>query len=166
MEVQPKQQNNKNNTEKVLREKEALAIEYYTEPKSDTRHNWYKSYLKAGYSKCKGWQRNASKVLSKKHIKEAIKAKRDEIAKEISVTREYCIQKLIIITENSENERNVISAISTIGDFAGFKRENAPNQEKEQARKDLKDKEAKELERIGRQRTSELADGPKIVKVG
>ena len=143
---------------KELTAKENAAVEYYCSPTSDTRNNWCRSYLSAGYSHCKGWKTNALRILAKGYIKTAIKAMRNNIGEKIAVSREYCIDKLYNIVEQSNNERNVISAITVIGDFAGYKRESAPNQEREQARRDIIAKEKNALDRIqqlAQKRTSE-----------
>jgi len=155
-----------NKPKKGLTAKETAAIEYYIDPSSETRNNWSKSYLRAGYSECKGWKRNACTVMNKNHVKTAIMAMRADIGEKIAVTREYCIERLYQIAETSKTEGNVIKAISEIGDFAGFKRENAPNEEREQARKALKDKELTELERLSRARTEELSHRPVIRQIG
>jgi len=140
-----------------LTAKETAAIEYYTEPSSETRNNWSKSYLRAGYSKCKGWERNAATVHSKNHVKAAIKEIRANIGQKISVTREYCIEKLVNIVENSKNEANITRAIVAIGDFAGYHREHAPNLEKQQQRAAMLETELAELERLCRERTRALS---------
>ena len=56
-----------------------------------------------------------------------------DIEQKQTVSREYCVNKLQNIVENSDNERNQLTALSLLGDFNGFKRENAPNAEKERA---------------------------------
>ncbi len=56
-----------------LTAKEASTVLHYCNPDSETYNNWCKSYLKAKYSDCKGYERNALKVRQKYHIEEAIR---------------------------------------------------------------------------------------------
>ena len=137
---------------KRLTQRESLIVEYYTDIKSETRNNWGKSYIKAGYSKCHGWQSNACRIHNKDHIKAAIKAETSKIQENISVSRGYCIQKLLDIAESSTNERSVISAITVIGDFAGYHREAAPNPEAEAAWKQRLDEETQALREQAKER--------------
>ena len=151
-----------------LTPKEHATVEYYTNPTSETRNNWSKSYLKAGYSQFKGWKRNAARVAAKSHIKKAIKVKRDKITSEMEVTREYCIEKLVQIVENSKSDRNVISAVNAIGDFTGFKREKSLNPEREAAKAQKMSAEEKELaSELARKRTEAIAKPAiKLVQAG
>lgn len=55
-----------------LTAKEQCTVEGYCNPDSKTYNNWGQSYLKAGYSECKGYERNALKVRSKNHVSKAI----------------------------------------------------------------------------------------------
>ena len=57
-----------------LTAKESAAIEFYCDVASDTFNNWGQSYLKAGYSKCKGWERNGYLVRNKDVVAEGIEA--------------------------------------------------------------------------------------------
>ena len=57
-----------------LTAKEQSAIEFYCETTSETFNNWGQSYLKAGYSKCKGWERNGYLVRNKDVVVAGIEA--------------------------------------------------------------------------------------------
>lgn len=57
-----------------LTAKEASAIEFYCDTTSETFNRWGRSCLKAGYSKCKGWEQNASRVLNKDAVQAGIGA--------------------------------------------------------------------------------------------
>jgi hypothetical protein len=57
-----------------LTAKEASTIEFYCDVTSDTFNNWGRSYLKAGYSECKGWERNGYLVRNKDVVIEGIAA--------------------------------------------------------------------------------------------
>ena len=143
---------------KILKEKEKLAVEYYTNPQSETYQSWTKSYQKAGYSLHKGWRRNAARVLNKSHIKAAIEKERANYKVKTSVSREYCVGKLQDIVETSDNERNCIAAMSLIGDFCGFKRESAPNAEREAAKqRRMTEEERKLAEKLANELNREAA---------
>lgn len=60
-------------TAEALTAKEQSAVEFYCNPDSETFNNWAQSCNKAGYSQCKGWERNAVRTLAKDHVKTAIK---------------------------------------------------------------------------------------------
>jgi hypothetical protein len=145
---------------KILTAKEIAVVEYYCDPVSDTRNNWCKSYLLAGYANCKGYKTNALRVLAKDYIKTAIKTAREKVGEKIAVTREFCVNKLFDIANTSQDNREIISAITVIGDFAGYKRELAPNKEREQARHDLLSEEVKEIMKLVRSRTAALSLSP------
>jgi len=168
----PKRRNrkmtNQYSKEQKLTAKEQATIEYYTDPTSETRNNWSKSYKRAGYSLFKGWKRNAARVAAKSHIKVAIREIRAKITTEMDVTREYCIDKLVQIIENSKNERNVISALNAIGDFTGFKREKGLNPEKEAIKAQKMTDEEKEMAvELAKMRTKAVANpNIKLVKAG
>lgn len=57
-----------------LTAKEQATIEYYCAIDSDSHNNWCKSYLKAGYSKCKNYEANAKRVRDKDIIQVGIEA--------------------------------------------------------------------------------------------
>lgn len=145
---------------KILTAKQQDTIEYYISPESETRDNWCQSYLKAGYSRCKGWRTNAIRVKTKDYIVTAINKAKGELKQQITISREYLFEKLQDILDNSTNERNVIAAASLIGDFKGFKRELAPNVEKEAERVAKMSKEDREIARLlAQKRSNELAEG-------
>ena len=86
----------------------------------------------------------------------------------MEVTREYCIEKLVQIVENSKSDRNVISAVNAIGDFTGFKREKSLNPEREAAKAQKMSAEEKELaSELARKRTEAIAKPAiKLVQAG
>ena len=146
---------------KGMTAKETAAVSYYCEPTSETRNNGVQSCLAAGYSNCIGSEHNALRVLAKDYIKTAITTTRDKIGKSITVSREFCLDKLLHIVDTTNDDRTAIAAITVIGDFAGYKRELAPNQEREQARQDLLSTEVKEIMVLVRRRTTTLSQ-PKL----
>ncbi len=150
---------------KELTAKENAATEYYVDPVSETRNNWCKSYLRAGYSHCKGWKTNALRILAKDYIKAAIGAKRQIIGEKISVSREYLIEKLQNIIEDSTSENNQIKAMALAGEFLGFKRELAPNEEKEAKRLARMSLETKRMAEIkADKRLSQVAEGDRVIE--
>lgn len=77
-----------------LTAKETSAIEGYCNTDSDTYNNWCQSYLKAGYSKCTGWQTNAIKVLHKNCIRQAVSDFRARTGQEWEHDRRIAVDSL------------------------------------------------------------------------
>ena len=114
-----------------LTAKERTAVMYYTSVDSESYNNWEQSYLKAGYSQCIGWERNASKVLGKDRVKAAIRQVWDEKAdkREMTVAR---VQAMYM--EDRELARSIkqpsaaVSATTGIARLYGMDKDN--NQDK------------------------------------
>ena len=81
-------------TDRVLTAKETSAIERYCNPDSKTYNNWCQSYLKAGYSECKGYQANAIRVLHKDYIRQAVSDYRAKTGQVWSHDRQIAVDAL------------------------------------------------------------------------
>lgn len=79
---------------RALTAKETSVIEYYCNPGSETYNNWCKSYLKAGYSECKGWQANAMRVLQKDYIRVSVAEYRAKIGQVWAHDRQIAVDSL------------------------------------------------------------------------
>ena len=116
--------------DKGLTAKERSAIVYYTSIDEPTYNNWEQSYLKANYSKCKGWEANAWRVQCKDHVKAAIRAKWDEMAdnSEMTVAR---VQAMYMedreMAHVCKQPSAAISAVTGIARLYGMDKDNDQN---------------------------------------
>ena len=70
-----------------LTPKERSAVQYYTNPASDSYNDWCASCVLANYStRSKYWKSNAKETHDKPHIKEAIERYRQELRKDMGMT--------------------------------------------------------------------------------
>ena len=124
-------------------------------------HNATQAY-KTAYPGCKSGHKQAGqRLLTFVDVKQAMGRLRAKTAKKQAVDRQYCIDKLQHIVENSTTERNQLTALSLLGDFTGAKRDKAPNTEKIAEMVALMSDEEIQTRRIVAMiRTDELSDTP------
>ncbi len=135
---------------------EAIAREYCSNGRNEE-----KGLLAVGYSKNYARAGAGNKVYSNVLVKAAIARIDAKTEKKQAVDRQYCIDKLQHIVENSPTERNRLTALSLIGDFTGAKRDKAPNTEKIAEMVALMSEEEIQTRRIvAKMRTNELSDTP------
>ncbi|MHC4397230.1 MAG: hypothetical protein ACYS1A_16455 [Planctomycetota bacterium] len=148
-----------------LQTKEIRAIEYYTNPISETYMDWNKSYLRAKYSECHGWRGNAWKVRNKDYIMAEIDKKLEENKVKSDITREYLVDKLNDIVLKPDSQSVKVAAIREIGTLLGFQREPAENPENQAQRKVLDDKQRELIRKVAAeivQRESEKGTKPSL----
>lgn len=142
----------------------AFAQTMYT-PGSETFGNGTESARKAQYKGNDNTLATVAKENTRKpHViaeKERIEA---ETGKKAQATRDYVLDNLRKIIDNSTNERNRLTAMSLLGDFTGDKREKAPNEEKvAEILARMTDEEIAMRRIVAKIRTDELT-GPKLSK--
>jgi len=80
--------------DKRLTPKQALAVNYYCNSKSETFNNQTRSYIAAGYKNGAGVMQAACKMFSIDKVKKAIELYRPEtLAKRAEINREYAFNK-------------------------------------------------------------------------
>lgn len=113
-----------------LTAKEQSAIEYYCALDSDTFNKWGQSYLKAGYSKCKGWERNAYLVRHKDVVEAGIEAYKGKGGAKTARTVES-VDAMYEAAYNLANTGNqpsaMVSAVTGIARLYGMDKDSAAN---------------------------------------
>jgi len=106
-----------------LTAKEDTAIEYYCDTTSSTFNNWAQSYIRAGYSKCKGWEGNARRVRTKDTVKAGIEAYKAKVATRTARTVESIdamYQEMFDLAKETKQASSGVSACTGIARLYGM----------------------------------------------
>jgi hypothetical protein len=109
--------------ERTLTAKEQSTIEYYCSIDSDTHNNWGQSCLKAGYSKCKGWEVNAMRVHNKDIVIAGIEAYKAKSANKTARTVESVddmYNEAYDLAKTSNQPSAMVSAVTGIARLYGM----------------------------------------------
>jgi hypothetical protein len=113
-----------------LTAKESSAIEFYCNIDSDTFNKWGESYLKANYSKCKGWERNAYLVRHKDVVEAGIEAYKGRTGARTARTVESIddmYQAAYALAEATKQSSSMVSAATGIARLYGMDKDTQSN---------------------------------------